>query len=97
MLWVTQWGVWPSSENLHLYYRLRASYGERRMLADAPGHLFSVHEKSDLATFTELATLFGWDFYLLPAPRAYRTAFVSHDEFLLLCTDKEHANLLRPT
>jgi hypothetical protein len=61
------------------------------MLADAPGHLFLAHEKPDLATFTELAILFGWDFYPLPAPPAYCAALVSHDEFLLLCTDEEHA------
>jgi hypothetical protein len=37
LLWVTLWGVWGSSENLHLFYRLRESYGERRQLAAAPG------------------------------------------------------------
>ena len=40
LLWVTAWGVWESSENLHLFYRVRESYGERRLLEDAPGHLF---------------------------------------------------------
>src|ERR1041384_3461789 len=38
LLQVTTWGVWPSSENLHLFYRLRESYGERRLLNEAPGH-----------------------------------------------------------
>jgi hypothetical protein len=91
LLWVTLFGVWSSSENLHLFYRLRESYGERRMLAMAPAHLFLSHEKADLATFIELALLFGWDFYVLPSAPAYRTAFVSHDEFLLLCTDEKPA------
>jgi hypothetical protein len=86
LLWVTLWGVWGSSENLHLFYRLRESYGERRQLADAPGHLFLKHESSDLATFIALALLFGWDFYLLTSPE-YHTAFGSHDEFLQFCTD----------
>ena len=86
LLWVTQWGVWGSSENPHLYYRLRETYGERRQLAAAPGHLFLKHEGSDLATFIQLALIFGWDFYLLTSP-AYHTAFVSHDEFIQFCTD----------
>ena len=86
LLWITQWGVWPSSENFHAFYRMRESYGERRLLQDAPGHLFLKHETADLQTFVELALLCGWDFYLLPAP-AYAAAYVSHDEFIKLHTD----------
>lgn len=81
LFWVTLFGVWSSSENWHLFYRLRESYGQRRQLADAPAHLFLRQEQSDLATFIELALLFGWDFYLLPYP-GYADVFVSHDEFL---------------
>ena len=90
LLWVTLWGVWNSSENFHLYYRLRESYGDCRQLAKAPGHLFGSHESSDLATFIELALLFSWDFYLLTSPE-YQTAFVSHDEFMELCTNNSSA------
>ena len=68
LLWVTQWGVWPSSENFHVFYRVRESYGERRLLYNAPGHLFLKHETADLQAFVESAFLCGWDFYLLPAP-----------------------------
>lgn len=86
LLWVTLWGVWPSSENFQLFYRLRESYGERRHLADAPGTLFLKHERADLATFIQLALVSGWDFHLLPAP-SYGAAFVSHDEFVRMYTD----------
>jgi hypothetical protein len=86
LLWVTQWDVWPSNENLHLFYRLRESYGERRLLSDAPGHLFLKHEGPDLATFIELAILSGWDCYLLPNLK-YASAFLSHDGFLDFFTD----------
>src|SRR5579871_2633032 len=44
LLWITEWGIWPSSENHHLYYRLRQSYGDNRLLQEAPGHLFLEHE-----------------------------------------------------
>jgi len=83
-------GVWGSSENLHLYYRVRESYGDRRQLAAAPGHLFAKHEGGDLATFIQLALIFGWDFYLLTSP-AYHMAFVSHDEFIEFYTDDPDA------
>jgi hypothetical protein len=32
--------LWGLSENLHLFYLSRESYGECRHLADAPDHLF---------------------------------------------------------
>jgi hypothetical protein len=90
LLWVTQSGVWPSSENLHLFYRVRESYGERRLLEDAPGHLFLKHELADLTTFVQLGLSGGWDFYLIPTP-TYAAAFVSHDEFVKLHTDQTDA------
>jgi hypothetical protein len=37
LLWITEWGIWPSSENWHLYYKLRQTYGDYRLLQEAPG------------------------------------------------------------
>jgi len=65
LLWITAWGIWPSSENLHLYYRLRETYGDRRLLEDAPGHLFLEHERTDLVSYLQLGITFGWDMYVL--------------------------------
>src|SRR5262249_24892266 len=81
LLWVTAWDIWRSSENLHLYYTLRQSYGDRRLIPDAPGHLFLQHENHDLVTFVELALLFGWDAYVL-SDLKYGKAFISHDSWV---------------
>jgi hypothetical protein len=86
LMWVTEWGIWPSSENLHLFYRLRESYGERRHLHDAPGHSFLGHENADLATFIQVALQSGWGFYLVASP-SYYSAFASHDEYVNFHTD----------
>ena len=32
LLYVDEYGIWSSSENDHLYYRLRNSYGDQRLL-----------------------------------------------------------------
>jgi hypothetical protein len=91
LLCVTRSGVWPSSENWQLYYRLRQSYGDFRLLGEAPGHLFLAHEVSDLVSFTSVAVLSGWDFSIFPAV-GYGAAFVSHDEWIEFCFD--HASQL---
>ena len=80
LLWITEWGIWRSSENLHLYYKLRQAYGDNRLLEKAPGHIFQKFESSDLTTFLELSMLFGWGGYLLPT-EGYSRGFISHDEW----------------
>ena len=94
MLWVTGWGVWPSSENLHLYYKLRQSHGDVRLMHEAPGHLFLRYEASDLVSFLQVGLLCGWDIHLLPTV-GYARAFVSHDEFVEFASDDNNAGLVK--
>jgi hypothetical protein len=88
---VTDWGIW--TENLHLYYRLRQSYGDPRLLHEAPGHLFLEYEAADLVSFLEVGIVCGWDIHLLPA-RGYARAFVSHDEWVSFASDDSNPALV---
>lgn len=88
LAWITVFGIFPSSENQHLYYRLRQSYGDLRLLEEAPGHLFLEYEEADLATFIGVSILNGWDVHVLPElaygePDTAR-AFICHDEWVAL-------------
>ena len=88
MLFITEWGIWPSSENWHLYYKLRQTYGDYRLLHEAPGHLFVEHEAEDLASFLQLSMLNGWGGYVLTQAN-YVNAFFSHDEYIDFFGDKD--------
>src|SRR2546422_748311 len=66
LLFIIEWGVWPSSANGHLYYKMRQTYGDNRLLHDAPGHLFLEHEGEDLASFLQLTMLNACGGYVLP-------------------------------
>jgi hypothetical protein len=81
LLWITEWSIWPSSENWHLYYKLRQTYADHRLLHEAPGHLFLDYESEDLTTFLQIAMLNGWGGYVL-TEADYVNAFFSHDEFI---------------
>jgi len=81
LVWITEWGIWGSSENWHLYYKLRQSYGDLRLLHEAPGHLFLGHESEDLTSFLQIAMLNGWGGYVL-TQADYLNAFFSHDEYI---------------
>jgi len=80
LLWVVLSGIWPSSENTHLYYRIRQSYGDQRHLDQAPAHLALRHEGEDLTTLLHLCMMFGWE-ALLFTGHDYARVFVSHDEY----------------
>ncbi|HLJ90253.1 MAG TPA: hypothetical protein VKZ53_25805 [Candidatus Angelobacter sp.] len=90
LLWITEWGIWPSSENWHLYYKLRQSYGDQRLLHEATGHLFLEHEAEDLASFLHLSILNGWGGYLLTHAN-YVNLFFSHDEFIDFFAQNDHS------
>jgi len=81
LVWITEWGVWSSSENWHLYYKLRQGYGDLRLLNEAPGHLFLGHESEDLASFLQIAMFNGWGGYIL-TQADHVNAFFSHDEYI---------------
>ena len=81
LVWITEWSIWASSENSHLYYRLRQSYGDLRLLHEAPGHFFLGHESEDLASLLQIAMLNGWGGYIL-TQADYVNAFFSHEEYI---------------
>lgn len=81
LLWITEWSIWPSSENWHLYYKVRHSYHDLRLLHEAPGHYFLDYEVEDLGTYLQVAMLNGWGGYVL-TKADYINAFFSHDEYI---------------
>lgn len=83
LVWATGYRIFPSNENEHLYYRLRQSYGDHRLLHEAPGHLCLEHERPEVVTLVHLAILFGWDLHLIPTA-GYARGFVCHDEWIEL-------------
>jgi hypothetical protein len=95
LLWITECGIWPSSENWHLYYTLRQAYGDQRLLHEAPGHLFLEHEVDALASFLQVEILNGWGGYIL-THADYVNAFFSHDEYLdFFAEDRENLTQVR--
>lgn len=89
LLFITEWGIWGSSENWHLYYKLRQTYGDSRLLDEAPGHLFLDYEAEDLATFLQISMLNGWGGYILTDAN-YVNAFFSHDEYIDFFAEPPH-------
>jgi hypothetical protein len=84
LLWITGWGVWPSSENMHLFDGLRASFGESRQVHEANGHLYESGDEEILECLLDCVLYFSWDAWLIDDV-ARSAVGTSHDEALVFC------------
>ena len=73
---------------LAFVYKLRQSYGDNRLLHEAPEHLFLEHEAEDLSSFLQLSLLNGWGGYILTEAN-YVNAFFSHEEYIEFFADTD--------
>jgi len=84
LVWITGWGVWPSSEDWPKYYAWRGSFGERRSLNEAPGHLFKQDESHLLDQLLALIMENAWEANILCSVEHRADiilAKISHDEW----------------
>lgn len=88
ILWVTGWGVWPSSENPELFYKYRRSLGESRSLAEVPAHLCSHADIKDIECLLDICLFFLWDCWLIEHSKEL-AVFLSHDEFIQVYASDE--------
>jgi len=80
LFWITQWGVFPSSENMALFDGYRKSLGETRAVGDAPGHVFDESDLPKIECLVELALYFYWDAIIFEGVEV--AVKISHDECL---------------
>lgn len=80
LIWIGEWSVWPSSEHMPLFTRLRLALGERRPLIEAPGHLVKHIDCDDGISVVALALLFFWDCHVFSSAGGAVFA-CSHDEW----------------
>lgn len=74
-LWLDNTDTWKR-QGLHLYNRLRQSYGDLRMIQEAPVHQFHGYEEADLCSFIAVAVINEWSMYVITS-HDYGRLFVS--------------------
>lgn len=87
LAWATDWDVWPDAEDWPRYYAWRAQFGERRSIAESPGHLFDRNDTAALTYFLTHVVECGWDVTILPSKASQATGLrvrTSHDEWIEL-------------
>jgi hypothetical protein len=81
LLWITEWSIFPSGENMSLFDAYRSFLGETRSLRDAPGHIFDDKDLPQIECLLDLILYFYWDALLIINGKSYALK-ISHDEFI---------------
>jgi hypothetical protein len=93
---ISEWGVWPSSEDMHLYKILRQSQLSNYTIAETPGHVFSYLEAEDFFTHLCFFLRSGWGGWIAGTLDQTTIGF-THDEALtiLVHDDRDLAPILK--
>lgn len=78
---ITDWDVWPSSQNMDLFYSYRRYLGEPRLLIDAHCHVFGAAEANELRNILHLALISLFDVAGASTTTDFRF-YASHDEYI---------------
>ena len=79
LLYIDEYGIWPSSENMELFEGYRKSIGIDESLWEKPGHLIAASERTELYCLLCLILYFCWGSFLI-SEKAVEIIRISHDE-----------------
>lgn len=85
LIWIDEYGMWPSSENRSIFRSVRSTFGERRPLEAAPGQRFGADDLEHIEALLALILLFSWG--AIVVQNAGRLVIrISHDEYVDIYT-----------
>jgi hypothetical protein len=79
--WISEYGIWPSCENMKLFDGYRKGMGELRPVWEAPFHLFNGEDLSDLECLLGISFYFYWGGIISLSDKEVIIRF-NHDEFI---------------
>lgn len=84
---ITDWAVWPTIQNMDLFYAYRRSFGEYRPLIEAHFHVFTAAEANVMRNILHLSLLSLFDVAGASTTTDFRF-YASHDEWIELLWSK---------
>jgi hypothetical protein len=81
LFWITDWGIFPSTQNMALFDGYRKSLGEDRAIHAAPGHVFDEADSQQLECLFDLSLYFYWDVSVFDRTGTFLVK-TSHDGYI---------------
>lgn len=90
LLWINEFGIWPSAEDRNLFDGYRRSLVESSPLYEKPGHIFSSDDIDAIGSLLAMILYFCWGAVLVSSDQNLIIK-ISHDEFIdVFARDKQH-------
>lgn len=83
LLWINEFGIWPSCEDRYLFAGFRKSLGEYSPLHEKPGHFFSNKDLDAVSSLIAMTLYFCWGAIIISTANNFIIK-ISHDEVLYL-------------
>jgi len=94
LLWIDEFGIWPSSEDRYLFEGFRRFLGERSPLHEKPGHIFSKDDLDAMRSIVAMTLYFVWG-GIMCSPAKDLIIRMSHDEFIsVLAMDLKNGSII---
>lgn len=88
LLWINEFGIWPSSEDANLFNGFRKSFGETKPLHEKPGHIFSKDDIKTIISLLAMTFYFCWGAIVLSTGENILFK-ISHDEIIDIFIDED--------
>jgi hypothetical protein len=85
LLWINEYGIWPSNEDWTLFNGFRKSIGEQSQLFEKPGHIFTKTDIDIINSLVAMILYFNWGAIIVSAKKEILIK-ISHDEILEVFT-----------
>jgi hypothetical protein len=88
LLWINEYGIWPSSENWDLFDGYRKSIDVTEPLWIKPGHIFSPRDIVIVKSLLSMVLFFYWGAILVPSSKKF-VMEISHDEVIRMFSNQQ--------
>ena len=89
LLYICEFGIWPSCENLYLFDGYRKSIGIKDNIHKKPSHLICKDENIEFYCILDMILYFYMGCIIVPLENQDEIMKISHDEYLEIYTKKE--------
>jgi len=82
LLYINEFGIWPSCENMYLFDGYRKSIGINNNISEKPSHIISQNENIELYCILGMILYFFMGCIIIPINNQNEIINISHDEYL---------------
>jgi hypothetical protein len=89
LLYINEYGIWPSCENMYLFDGYRKSIGIDEKIYEKPSHIIKSNENIELYCLLNMILYFFMGCVIMKTENTDEIIFISHDEYIKVYTKND--------